>query len=66
MKSDKYEKGLEVRREVLGDNYVDKALSNVNDFNRPMQELVTEYCWVRSGPGKVCQKRPAVSLILEC
>ena len=45
MKSDKYEKGLEIRREVLGDDYVDKALGNVDDFNRPMQELVTEYCW---------------------
>ena len=45
MKSDKFEKGLEVRREVLGDEYVDKALNDVDDFNRPMQDLVTEYCW---------------------
>ena len=45
MKSEKFEKGLEVRREVLGDEYVDKALNDVDDFNRPMQDLVTEYCW---------------------
>lgn len=45
MSSDKFDEGLKVRREVLGDEYVDKALKNVDDFNRPMQELVTEYCW---------------------
>ncbi|MCZ6616722.1 MAG: carboxymuconolactone decarboxylase family protein [Gammaproteobacteria bacterium] len=45
MNSETYENGLKVRREVLGEAYVDKALSNVDDFNRPMQELVTEYCW---------------------
>jgi 4-carboxymuconolactone decarboxylase len=40
-----YAKGLEIRKQVLGDEYVQKALRNVNDFNRPLQELVTEYCW---------------------
>jgi 4-carboxymuconolactone decarboxylase len=40
-----YAKGLEIRTQVLGEEYVQKALSNVNDFNRPLQELVTEYCW---------------------
>lgn len=37
--------GLKIRREVLGDEYVDKALKNATDFNRPLQELVSEYCW---------------------
>lgn len=45
MTTELFEKGLKVRREVLGEEYVDKALNNVDDFNRPMQELVTEYCW---------------------
>lgn len=45
MSSEKYENGLKVRREVLGDKYVDKAINSATDFNRPMQELVTEYCW---------------------
>ncbi len=45
MNSEKFEKGLKVRREVLGDEYVEKALNDVDDFNRPMQDLVTEYCW---------------------
>lgn len=34
-----------MRRQVLGDTYVDKATSNVDDFNRDFQRIVTEYCW---------------------
>ncbi len=45
MNKELYEKGLAVRREVLGPEYVDKALAAADDFNRPMQELVTQYCW---------------------
>jgi len=40
-----YDKGLEIRRAVLGNAYVDAALKNADDFNRPLQDLVTEYCW---------------------
>lgn len=40
-----FEKGLKVRREVLGAEYVDNAIKNADDFNRPLQELVTTYCW---------------------
>jgi 4-carboxymuconolactone decarboxylase len=40
-----FDKGLEVRKAVLGAEFVDKALSSADDFNRPLQELVTEYCW---------------------
>ena len=39
------EKGLKARREVLGDEYVDRAMKNVDDFNKPFQEIVSEYCW---------------------
>jgi len=39
------EDGLRVRREVLGDEYVDRSMKNADDFNRPFQELVSEYCW---------------------
>jgi 4-carboxymuconolactone decarboxylase len=45
MHKEMYDKGLAIRRAVLGDAYVDKALGTADDFNRPMQELVTEYCW---------------------
>ncbi len=40
-----FDKGLEVRKAVLGAEFVDKALGSADDFNRPLQELVTEYCW---------------------
>ena len=40
-----YDKGLEVRKAVLGEAYVDNALKNVDDFNRPFQEMLNEYCW---------------------
>jgi 4-carboxymuconolactone decarboxylase len=40
-----YDKGLAIRRAVLGDAYVDAALKNVDAFNKPLQDLVTEYCW---------------------
>jgi 4-carboxymuconolactone decarboxylase len=40
-----YDKGLEVRKAVLGEAYVNNALKNVDDFNRPFQELLNEYCW---------------------
>ena len=45
MDKETYEKGLEIRRATLGDEYVDKALANADDFGRDYQELVTTYCW---------------------
>lgn len=40
-----HDKGLEIRKAVLGADYVENALKNADDFNQPFQELVTEYCW---------------------
>ncbi len=40
-----YEQGLAVRKAVLGDEYVENSIRNADEFNRPLQELVTEYCW---------------------
>ncbi|VXC35301.1 putative gamma-carboxymuconolactone decarboxylase [Pseudomonas sp. 8Z] len=45
MSNEKYEKGLAIRTQVLGEAYVNKSIENADDFNRPLQELVTEYCW---------------------
>ncbi len=45
MSNPMYDKGLEIRRAVLGAEHVDKAIANADDFNRTMQEFVTEYCW---------------------
>jgi 4-carboxymuconolactone decarboxylase len=40
-----FDKGLSIRKAVLGAEYVEKSMKMVDDFNKPMQELVTEYCW---------------------
>jgi 4-carboxymuconolactone decarboxylase len=40
-----FEKGLEIRKSVLGKEFVENAIKSADDFNRPLQELVTEYCW---------------------
>lgn len=45
MSDDLFERGLKVRKEVLGAEYVQKALDNADDFNRPFQEMVTAFCW---------------------
>ena len=43
--NDMYKKGLKIRTEVLGSEYVDKAINSATDFNRDFQEFMTEYCW---------------------
>ena len=43
--SELYEQGMAVRRAVLGDAYVDRSLQGGTEFRKPMQELVTEFCW---------------------
>lgn len=40
-----FDRGLEIRKSVLGAEFVEKSIGSADDFNRPMQELVTEYCW---------------------
>ena len=64
MDKERFEKGLAIRREVLGKDYVDKSIANADDFNRPMQELVTEYCWgeVWGRPGLDRRTRSIINL----
>lgn len=45
MHKEQFEKGLKVRRQVMGDAFVDRALNNTTDFTRPLQELVTANAW---------------------
>ena len=45
MSNEKYEKGLQIRTQVLGEAYVKRSIENADDFTRPLQEMVTEYCW---------------------
>ena len=45
MSKDMFNRGLEIRKSVLGAEFVDKSFAAADDFNMPMQELTTEYCW---------------------
>jgi|TARA_B100002052_G_scaffold281177_1_gene289957 4-carboxymuconolactone decarboxylase len=45
MVSDQYEAGLKERTEVLGPEYVERAVAGADNFNRDFQQIVTEYCW---------------------
>ncbi len=43
--SEQFKKGLEVRRKVLGKDYVDGSIDNADDFMMALQEITTEWCW---------------------
>lgn len=45
MSSEMFDKGLAMRKRVLGAAYVEKSLAAADEYTRPLQELVTEYCW---------------------
>ncbi|MCA2243192.1 MULTISPECIES: carboxymuconolactone decarboxylase family protein [Mycobacterium] len=45
MDRETYERGLQIRSDVLGAEYVERALAGADDFTGPLQDLVTEYCW---------------------
>ena len=45
MDRETYQRGLDVRSAVLGEAYVNRALADADDFTKPLQDLVTEYCW---------------------
>lgn len=66
MDKELFEQGLATRRAVLGAEYVDKSMASADDFNRPMQELVTEYCWgeIWNRPGLDRRTRSIVNLAM--
>ncbi|MBV1693256.1 MAG: carboxymuconolactone decarboxylase family protein [Hyphomicrobiales bacterium] len=39
------DKGLQIRKKVLGEAYVERSMQGADDFNRPFQEILNEYCW---------------------
>jgi 4-carboxymuconolactone decarboxylase len=45
MADDAFEKGLAIRKEVLGAAHVERSLASADDFSRPFQEIITGYCW---------------------
>lgn len=61
-----FQKGLEIRREVLGKEHVDRSLSAVDDFTGPMQKLVTEWCWgeIWGRPGLPRKTRSIINLAM--
>ncbi|AAM54935.2 MULTISPECIES: carboxymuconolactone decarboxylase family protein [Rhizobium] len=62
--TERFERGLKTRREVLGGGYVDASVSKATDFNWPMQTLVTEYCWdaIWNRPGLERKQRSILNL----
>ena len=61
-----FEKGLKIRREVLGAEFVDNAIASADDFNRPLQEIVTQYCWgeIWGRPGLDRRTRSIINLAM--
>ncbi|MDI2587537.1 MULTISPECIES: 4-carboxymuconolactone decarboxylase [unclassified Psychrobacillus] len=66
MNKEKFDIGLEIRRSVLGAEYVDSSIQNATAFNMPMQELVTEYCWgeIWARPGLPKKTRSMLNLAM--
>lgn len=66
MPSARYEEGLRLRSEVIGSEYVKAAIEGADEFTRPMQELVTEYCWgtVWARPGLDRKTRSMLNLAM--
>ena len=64
MNQELFDKGLKVRREVLGAEYVDNALKNADDFTRPIQELATQMAWgeIWTRPGLDRRTRSLINL----
>jgi 4-carboxymuconolactone decarboxylase len=64
MGKDRFDKGLALRKQVLGADYVEKSMAAADDFSRPMQELSTEYCWgyVWTRPGLALRDRSLINL----
>jgi 4-carboxymuconolactone decarboxylase len=62
--SDTYERGMKVRRAVLGDAHVDRATKGATDFNREFQDLITRYAWgeIWTRPGLDRKTRSCVVL----
>jgi 4-carboxymuconolactone decarboxylase len=59
-------RGLAIRREVLGEEHVERSMSNVTEFTAASQELVTEFCWgdVWSRPGLDRRTRSLINLAM--
>ncbi|GAA4551389.1 carboxymuconolactone decarboxylase family protein [Pseudonocardia xishanensis] len=62
----RYERGLAIRMQVLGEAHVERSLANVSEFSRPVQEFVTAACWgdIWSRPGLDRRTRSLLNLVM--
>jgi 4-carboxymuconolactone decarboxylase len=63
---ERYEKGLSVRRAVLGDAHVDRSMKNRNEFNQEFQDLLTRYAWgeIWVRPGLPRKTRSLLTIVM--
>lgn len=66
MGQDRFDKGLALRKQVLGKDYVERSMAGADEFSRPMQELSTEYCWgyVWTRPGLALRDRSLINIAM--
>jgi 4-carboxymuconolactone decarboxylase len=66
MSNEKFERGLALRKQVLGADYVEKSMASADSFSMPMQELSTEYCWghVWTRPGLALRDRILINIAM--
>ncbi len=66
MDKETFETGMRIRKEVLGAEFVEKSFAAADEFNKPHQELVTEYCWgaVWGRPGLDKRTRSMLNLAM--
>jgi 4-carboxymuconolactone decarboxylase len=66
MDEQRYDLGMQIRRAVVGEDYVDNAIANAGEFGAPMQDLATEYCWgeVWGRPGLDRKTRSLLNLAM--
>jgi len=62
--ADRYDEGMKVRREVLGDEHVDRATGKATELTADFQELITRYCWgeIWTRPGLDRKTRSSITL----
>ncbi|MFC5137031.1 carboxymuconolactone decarboxylase family protein [Actinomycetospora rhizophila] len=62
----RFERGLAIRKEVVGEAHVERSMANVSEFSRPMQEWVTRACWgeVWDRPGLDRRTRSLLNLVM--
>jgi 4-carboxymuconolactone decarboxylase len=63
---ERYHKGQQTRREVLGQEHVDRAQGNLSEFNAPFQEFITRYAWgeIWERPGLTRRERSLITLAM--